>query len=64
MKEELSRLDITLFCVHGNYEARPYEAGDYDEVLWNKGVVYVEPAYPNILFVQDGEIYDFHKKAC
>lgn len=32
LKEELSQLDITLFCIHGNHEARPWEAGDYDEI--------------------------------
>lgn len=28
LKNDLSSLDITLFCVHGNHEARPWEAGD------------------------------------
>ena len=50
LKNDLSSLDITLFCVQGNHEARPWEAGDYEEVMWNDGLVYVEEAYPNILF--------------
>lgn len=62
LKNDLSSLDITLFCVHGNHEARPWEAGDYEEVMWNDGLVYVEEAYPNILFAKDGEIYNFHGK--
>lgn len=62
LKEELSKLPITLFCVHGNHEARPWEAADYDEVMWNNGLVYREEQYPNILFAKDGEIYDFHGK--
>lgn len=59
-KDEIAEMPITLFCVHGNHEARPWEAGDYDEVEWNGGLVYVEEEYPNILFAKDGEIYDFH----
>ena len=62
LKNDLSSLDITLFCVHGNHEARPWEAGDYEEVMWNDGLVYMEEAYPNILFAKDGEIYNFHGK--
>ena len=63
LKEELSQLDITLFCIHGNHEARPWEAGDYDEKEWNGGIVYVEEQYPNILFAKDGEIYNFNGKS-
>ena len=59
-KDEIAEMPIMLFCVHGNHEARPWEAGDYDEVEWNGGLVYVEEEYPNILFAKDGEIYDFH----
>lgn len=63
LKEELSQLDITLFCIHGNHEARPWEAADYDEKEWNGGIVYVEEQYPNILFAKDGEIFDFNGKS-
>lgn len=63
LKEELSQLEITLFCVHGNHEARPWETGDYDEKEWNGGIVYVEEQYPNILFAKDGEVYDFNEKS-
>ena len=42
LKNKLSELDITLFCVHGNHEARPWEAGNYEEIIWNEGIVYVE----------------------
>ncbi len=62
LKERLSQLKITLFCVHGNHEARPWEIGSYDEILWNDGTVYVEEAYPNLLFAKDGELYDFNGK--
>jgi 3-oxoacid CoA-transferase subunit A len=62
LKNILSDLDITLFCVHGNHEARPWETGNYEEVVWNEGLIYVEEEYPNILFAKDGEIYDFNGK--
>lgn len=62
LKSLLSDLDITLFCVHGNHEARPWETGNYEEVVWNEGLIYREEEYPNILFAKDGEIYDFNGK--
>ena len=62
LKNRLSQLEITLLCVHGNHEARPWEVGDYEEVEWNEGIVYVEEQYPNILFAKDGEIYNFNGK--
>lgn len=64
LKEELSEIPITFFCVHGNHEERPLESGaDYEEKKWQGGIVYVEEKYPNILFAKDGEIYDFHGKS-
>ena len=50
LKEKLLELPITLLCIHGNHEERPYELG-YD------GTVYVEQDFPNILFAKDGENY-------
>lgn len=63
-KEELSQLSITLFCVHGNHEERPYEIAGYEEIEWQGGIVYQEAEYPNLLFAKDGEIYDFEGKQC
>lgn len=63
LKSWLSRLEITLFCVHGNHEERPYLAADCEEKIRNKGIVYVEEQYPNILYAKDGEIYDFNRKS-
>lgn len=61
-RERLRRLPITLFCVHGNHEERPEELPGYKELIWHNGVVLYEPDYPNILFAQDGEVYDFGGK--
>lgn len=61
LKEELSELPITLLCIHGNHEERPFLLG-YEELKWHDGIVYYEKEYPNLLFAKDGEIYDFDGK--
>lgn len=60
LKWELSALEVTLFCVHGNHEERPFLIDGYKEKLWRGGVVYCEEEFPNLLFAKDGEIYDFN----
>lgn len=62
LKKELAKCPITLFCIHGNHEERPYNIQTYDEKIWHKGSVYYEPEYPNIVFAKDGEVYDFDGK--
>lgn len=62
LKEELTLLPITLFCIHGNHEERPYNIPTYIEKEWNGGSVYYEEDYPNILFAKDGEIYNLDGK--
>lgn len=57
-KKLLSSLPITLFCIHGNHEARPECTGLYQTKRWHGGTVFVENAYPNILFAKDGELFD------
>lgn len=59
LKEELSTLELTLFCVHGNHEERPFLIDGYEERDWRGGIVYYEEDFPNLLFAKDGEIYDF-----
>lgn len=59
LKREMSRLNITLFCLHGNKENRPQNVGTYGIRSFCDGKVYYEPKYPNILFAIDGEIYTF-----
>ena len=61
-KEKVANLPITLFCIHGNHEERPYHIQTYRTQIWRGGEVYYEPEYPNILFAKDGEIYDFDGK--
>lgn len=59
LKEEISKLNITLFCLHGNKENRPQNIGTYGIRSFCGGKVYYEPQYPNIYFAIDGEIYTF-----
>lgn len=59
LKAEISALNITLFCLHGNKENRPQNVGTYGIRSFCGGKAYYEPKYPNILFAVDGEIYTF-----
>ena len=60
LKNHLKELPITLFCIHGNHEERPYNIAGYKSKIFNNGIVYYEENYPNILFAKDGEVYDFN----
>ena len=62
LKKEISQLNITLFCLHGNKENRPQNVGTYGIRSFCGGKVYYEPKYPNIYFAIDGEIYTFEGK--
>ena len=62
VKENLSKLPITLLCVHGNNEQRPEAIDTYQEVERFGGIVYQEGRYPSLLFAKDGEIYQFGDK--
>ncbi len=62
LKKEISELNITLFCLHGNKENRPQNIGTYGIRSFCGGKVYYEPKYPNIYFAIDGEIYNFEGK--
>jgi hypothetical protein len=69
-KQMLSQIPVTLFCIHGNHEMRPTRVMQVDEwggrinrkayslKDWHGGRVYVESAFPSILFARDGEVYD------
>ncbi len=59
LKKNISRLNITLFCLHGNKENRPQNVGTYGIRNFCGGKVYYEPQFPNIYFAIDGEIYTF-----
>ena len=58
LKERLSALPLTIFCIHGNHEERPEEVPGYTLAAWRGGQVWVQADYPNLLFAQDGEVYN------
>lgn len=62
-KGRVNKLGITVFCVHGNHEARPETFATYKTKEWNGGIVYYEEEYPNLIFAKDGEIYDIDGKS-
>lgn len=64
LKQLLQDMPITLFCVHGNHEERPFNIPSYTTKEWNGGIVYYEKEFPNILFPQDGEIFTINGKEC
>ena len=64
LKQQLSELPVTLFCIHGNHEKRPESLSAYEEADRFGGKVYIEPGFPSLLFAKDGEIYDFNGKKC
>jgi len=58
VKERMSEMPITIFSIHGNHEIRPGKIPSYQLATWHGGTVFVEEAYPNLLFAVDGETYD------
>ena len=63
MKQELSRLKSTFFCIHGNHENRPQNICSYQEMQWYGGRVLYEEDFPNILFPVDGDILVVSRKS-
>ncbi len=59
LKEKISRIPITLFCIQGNHENRPGNIPSYRTKHFHGGTVWYEEEFPSILFAKDGEIYDF-----
>lgn len=48
----------TYFCIHGNHERRPASIATYHSDIWHGGAVYIEDEYSNLVFAQDGEVFD------
>lgn len=57
-KRQLSKVNPTVLCIHGNHEMRPSSIPTYKTKEWNGGTVWFEETYPNLLFAKDGEIFD------
>ena len=52
----------TVFCIHGNHEARPSTIEGYKQKEWNGGLVWYEEEFPRLLFAVDGEVYRLNGK--
>lgn len=63
-KRSLSRLPITLFCIHGNHESRPGKEVGYELVEFHGDKAYIQSEYPHIVFAKDGSVYDFVGHQC
>lgn len=61
-KELMSNIPITFICIRGNHEARPQNISSYTTKTMFGGLVYYEPAYPNIIFLKDGGEYTIQGK--
>lgn len=63
-KFRVSKMPITIFCIHGNHEMRPTDVSGYLTKEFCGGTVWYQDEYPNILFAKDGEIYTFGEYRC
>ena len=57
-KQILNAAGVEVLCIHGNHERRPASLQQYHCTKWRGGEVFVEEEFPNLLFAQDGEIYN------
>ena len=64
LKYQLSKLPITLFCIHGNHEERPENINTYKTDTFLDGEVYVESKFPHIFFAKDGQVYNINNHKC
>lgn len=58
VKRRLNDAGVKIFCIHGNHERRPETLDYYKESHWHGGAVYIEEAFPNLIFAKDGELYE------
>lgn len=62
LKQDLCKLPITFFCIHGNHEARADTILGYTKSIFCGAPAYKQKEYDNIYFAIDGEIYTFNEK--
>lgn len=63
-KKCMARLPVTFLCIHGNHEIRPYNIPTYSSKKWRGGTVWYEKEFPNLLFADDGEIFNLGGFRC
>ena len=64
LKHSLSKLPITLLCIHGNHEERPENIPTYSEIDFCGDKAYAELEFPNLIFAKDGSIYNLNGARC
>lgn len=62
VKDWLSKLPITLFCIRGNHEQRPEHLPNIHTKIFHGSYIYYEPNYNNIVYAIDGHSYLFNDK--
>ena len=67
LKQQLSKLPITIFCIHGNHEERPENINTYIYMPYYKhnnlfGSVYMEKEFPNLIFGIDNTFYEINNE--
>lgn len=60
VKKLMNDTNVKIFCIHGNHERRPSSISSYYLTDFCGGKVYVEKAFPNLMFAKDGEIFDIN----
>ncbi len=60
-KAVLAKIPATILCMQNAAGKQTGAVAKYTRAIWNGGRVLYEPAFPNILFAQDGDIYQIGK---
>lgn len=61
-KKLVNAIGPQIFCIHGNHEQRPKDAGGYELIDWHGGKAWIQSEFPNLIFAKDGEIYELNGK--
>lgn len=61
-KKMVNTIGPEIFCIYGNHEMRPEDAGGYELIDWHGGKAWIQPEFPNLIFAKDGEIYELAGK--
>jgi 3-oxoacid CoA-transferase subunit A len=66
LKKKLTKLPLTLICIHGNHEERPQNIDSYKLIGIKRnnieGKFYCEPEFPNILFPTIGGFFQIENQ--
>ena len=58
----IEEFKCTFLCIHGNHEMRPWHNKMNIRTEWHDGYVYRDDRYPNILYAEDGSIFNLNGK--